>query len=112
MGKTPSGHTSKPTPRPVSDAGEVVVKGSGRTRELTFEAEYKGPLASDRVSLKACCICEFRAVEVAETKDLDENTILDLNRSGNNCGITIEHASERTNIPKFSYEQITASPAA
>jgi uncharacterized protein YuzE len=51
---------------------------------------------------------EFRAAEVAETKDLDENTILDLDRSGNICGITIEHASERTDIPTFSYEQITA----
>jgi uncharacterized protein YuzE len=49
----------------------------------------------------------FGAVEVAETKDLDENTILDLDRSGNICGITIEHASERTDIPKFSYGQIT-----
>ncbi|HWP60955.1 MAG TPA: DUF2283 domain-containing protein [Candidatus Acidoferrales bacterium] len=51
---------------------------------------------------------EFRAVEVAETKDLDENTILDVNRNGNICGITIEHASDRTDIPTFSYEQITA----
>jgi len=50
---------------------------------------------------------EFRAVDVAETKDLDANTILDLD-SGNICGITIEHASERTDIPTFSYEQITA----
>jgi uncharacterized protein YuzE len=50
---------------------------------------------------------EFRAIEVAETRDLDENTILDLDRSGNICGITIEHASERTDIPTFSYEQIT-----
>jgi uncharacterized protein YuzE len=51
---------------------------------------------------------ELRAVDGAETKDLDENTILDLDRSGNICGITIEHASERTDIPTFSYEQITA----
>ena len=51
---------------------------------------------------------EFRAAEIAETKELDENTILDLDRSGKICGITIEHASERTDIPTFSYEQITA----
>lgn len=50
---------------------------------------------------------EFRVVEVAETKDLDENTLLDLDHKGNICGITIEHASERAEIPKFSYEQIT-----
>jgi uncharacterized protein YuzE len=51
---------------------------------------------------------EFRAVEVTQTKDLDENTVLDFDGSGNICGITIEHASERTEIPKFSYEQLTA----
>jgi uncharacterized protein YuzE len=50
---------------------------------------------------------EFRSAEVAETKDLDENTVLDVDGDGNICGITIEHASERAEIPKFSYEQIT-----
>lgn len=48
---------------------------------------------------------EFRAVEVAETKDLDENTLLDFDREGNICGITVEHAEERAEIPHFSYEQ-------
>lgn len=51
---------------------------------------------------------EFRPVAVAETKDLDENTLLDLDRDGNICGITIEHASERADIPHFSYEQVAA----
>ena len=51
---------------------------------------------------------EFRSVEVAETKDLDENTLLDVDHDGNICGITIEHASERAELPKFSYEQISA----
>lgn len=50
---------------------------------------------------------EFRVREVAETKDLDENTLLDLDSNGQICAITIEHASERAEIPKFSYEQIT-----
>jgi len=50
---------------------------------------------------------EFRVAEVAETKDLDENTLLDLDKNGQICAITIEHASERAEIPKFSYEQIT-----
>lgn len=49
---------------------------------------------------------EFRPAEVAETKDLDANTLLDVDSDGNICGITIEHASERAEIPKFSYEQI------
>ena len=51
---------------------------------------------------------EFRAAEVAETKDPDDSTLLDLDRNGDICAITIEHASERAEIPKFSYEQITA----
>lgn len=51
---------------------------------------------------------ELRAVEVAETKDLDENTLLDLDSAGNICGITIEHARDRAEIPKFSFEQIPA----
>ena len=51
---------------------------------------------------------ELRSVEVAETKDLDENTLLDLDGEGNLCGITIEHARERADIPYFSYEQIAA----
>jgi uncharacterized protein YuzE len=51
---------------------------------------------------------ELRGVEVAETKDLDENTLLDLDRDGNLCGITIEHARERADIPHFSYEQVAA----
>ena len=44
--------------------------------------------------------------EVAETKDLDENTLLDVDCEGNICGITIEHARDRADIPHFSYEQI------
>jgi uncharacterized protein YuzE len=51
---------------------------------------------------------EFKKAEIAETKDLDENTLLDVDRDGNICGITIEHASQRTDIPRFSYEQVAA----
>lgn len=51
---------------------------------------------------------EFKAVEIAETRDLDENTILDIDRQGNIAGITVEHASKRADIPKFSYEQVAA----
>ncbi|MCL5801142.1 MAG: DUF2283 domain-containing protein [Gammaproteobacteria bacterium] len=51
---------------------------------------------------------ELRPTNVAETKDLDENTLLDLDSMGQICGITIEHASERADIPHFSFEQIAA----
>lgn len=51
---------------------------------------------------------QLRSVEVAETRDLDENTLLDLDNEGKICGITIEHASQRVDIPDFSFEQIPA----
>ncbi|MHB1233729.1 MAG: DUF2283 domain-containing protein [Burkholderiales bacterium] len=51
---------------------------------------------------------EFRPTEVSETKDLDENTILDLDARGNICSMTIEHASSRADIPHFSFEQVAA----
>ena len=51
---------------------------------------------------------EFRSVEIAETRDLDENTLLDLDREGNVAAITVEHASQRAEIPAFSYEQVVA----
>ena len=43
---------------------------------------------------------EFKAAEIAESKDLDENTVLDVDQSGNICGITIEHASQHADIPQ------------
>jgi uncharacterized protein YuzE len=53
-------------------------------------------------------LMEFRAAPVAETRDLDENTVLDLDAQGNVCAITIEHASERAGAPAFTYEQVPA----
>jgi uncharacterized protein YuzE len=53
-------------------------------------------------------LIEFKEAPVAETRDLDENTVLDLDAQGNVCAITVEHASKRAGVPQFSYEQITA----
>lgn len=53
-------------------------------------------------------LIEFRDAPVSETRDLDENTILDVDAQGNICAITIEHASERAGAPDFSYEQVAA----
>lgn len=51
---------------------------------------------------------EFKAGEIAETRDLDENTLLELDAEGRVCALTIEHATERTGIPAFSYQQVAA----
>jgi uncharacterized protein YuzE len=51
---------------------------------------------------------EFRETAIAETRDLDDDTVLDLDDRGNLCSITLEHASARAGVPQFSYEQIAA----
>lgn len=49
---------------------------------------------------------EFRDVPVSETRDLDENTMLDLDARGEIAAVTVEHASTRAGIPQFSYELV------
>lgn len=51
---------------------------------------------------------EFKAGPVALTRDLDENTLLDLDDAGRICAITVVQATERTGIPTFSYQQVAA----
>ena len=51
---------------------------------------------------------EFRALAVAETRDLDENTQLDLDGEGRICALTMEHASERADAAEFSFERIAS----
>jgi uncharacterized protein YuzE len=53
-------------------------------------------------------LIEFREALVAETRDLDENTVLDVDAQGNICSITVEHASLRAGAPHFSYEEVAA----
>ena len=51
---------------------------------------------------------QFRDSPITETRDLDDDTTLDLDRHGNICAITIEHASQRAGAPEFTYEQVSA----
>lgn len=51
---------------------------------------------------------ELRDAPVSETRDLDENTLIDVDDEGNVCAITVEQASTRAGIPRFSCEQIAA----
>jgi uncharacterized protein YuzE len=51
---------------------------------------------------------EFRDSGIAESKDLDENTILDVDAKGNVCAITFEHASQRTDVSHLIVEGIAA----
>lgn len=51
---------------------------------------------------------EFRDAAVADTRDLDEDTLLDVDAQGEICAMTIGHASRRAGVPQFSYEQVAA----
>lgn len=51
---------------------------------------------------------EFNKNSIAESKDLDENTVLDVDADGNVCAITFEHASQRTDVRHLTVEGIAA----
>ena len=51
---------------------------------------------------------EFRDRDIAQSKDLDENTVLDLDADGNVCAITFEHAGDRTDVQRLTVEGIAA----
>lgn len=45
---------------------------------------------------------EFNGDDIIETRELDENMLLDVNNEGNVCAITFEHASNRTDIKQLT----------
>lgn len=51
---------------------------------------------------------EFKAVDIVESRDLDENTVLDLDQAGNVCAITLEQASLRTDVSRVIMEGLAA----
>jgi uncharacterized protein YuzE len=51
---------------------------------------------------------EFSDRDIAESRDLDENTVLDVDAQGNVCAITFEQASKRTDLRHLTVEGIAA----
>lgn len=51
---------------------------------------------------------EFRDSNIAESRDLDENTVLDIDANGNVCAITFEHASLHADVQHLTVEGIAA----
>jgi len=51
---------------------------------------------------------EFRSGDIVETRDLDENTVIDLDADGHICAMTMEHAKDRTDAPHFTFEEVAA----
>lgn len=51
---------------------------------------------------------ELRADGIVETRDLDENTLIDVDEAGHMCAITLEHASDRTDLDRVVLEGLAA----
>ena len=51
---------------------------------------------------------EFQSQEIVGSRDLDENTFMDVDAEGNICAITFEHASSRTDVEQITLEGIAA----
>ena len=45
---------------------------------------------------------------MAETRDLDENTLVEVDTQGRLVAITIEHAKDRAELGNFVYERVEA----
>lgn len=50
----------------------------------------------------------FKESKVDETKDLDENTLVEFDAKGNLVSMTIEHARGRTDVAEFSFSRVPA----
>jgi len=53
---------------------------------------------------------EFSTKRIVETKDLNENTIIDMDVHGNLVALTLEHAQELANLTDFSFRQVLTQP--
>ena len=51
-------------------------------------------------------LVEFSGRKVVETKQINQNIYIDLDRSGNLVAMTIEHARQQASLPSLTFEQI------
>jgi uncharacterized protein YuzE len=52
---------------------------------------------------------ELRPSPTVETRDVDHDTlVVEVDAAGSVCAITIEHASQRTDLSSFYFERVTA----
>ncbi|PKP17901.1 MAG: hypothetical protein CVU07_03130 [Bacteroidetes bacterium HGW-Bacteroidetes-23] len=48
----------------------------------------------------------FNDNEIVETKDINENTLIELDAEGKIVSMTIEHAKNQTEISSFTFNQV------
>ena len=56
-------------------------------------------------------LLEFSTNPPVETQELNENIYLDLDGQGRVVSMTIEHASQSTNVEEFLYQRISTDAA-
>jgi uncharacterized protein YuzE len=49
-------------------------------------------------------LLQFSDRQVAETYDVNEDVLLDVDKDGRVVNMTIEHAKQQTNVNEFSYQ--------
>ncbi len=53
----------------------------------------------------------LKEAEIDETRDLDENTLVEFDAQGNLVSMTLEHARERADVANLSFQQVPVSVA-
>ena len=53
-------------------------------------------------------LVELKPGSLAETRDLDENTLPDLDAQGQILAVTLEHATARAEPSSFSFDRVAA----
>ena len=51
-------------------------------------------------------LINFTRKEVAETRDINENTLIEVDSDGQLVSMTIEHAKQHMDIENFSYQKV------
>jgi uncharacterized protein YuzE len=51
---------------------------------------------------------ELRPSPTIETRDVDKDTLVEVDAAGSVCAITIEHASHGTDLSTFDFERVSA----
>lgn len=55
-------------------------------------------------------LVEFSDTEAHETREINENIYIDLDKDGGLVSMTIEHAKQQANLAELSYLQIDQAP--
>jgi uncharacterized protein YuzE len=51
-------------------------------------------------------LINFTRKEVVDTRDLNENVLVELDKDGGLVSMTVEHAKQQANIKDFLYQQV------